>query len=112
MVFEGLIDRDENLAFRGRVARSWEIYEEAYFYVNERAATARWGKVETPQLATFLRKELLSETPPWQHIQSVDLIPAEKTVCTVWIDDGGEKKAISLEIDAPPRIHIVMVWIP
>jgi ABC-type transport system substrate-binding protein len=108
MVFEGLIDRDENLAFRGRVARSWKIYEEAYFYVNERAATARWGKVETPQLATFLRKELLSEAPSWQHIRSVDLIPAEEAVRTVWIDDGGQKKAISLEIDAPPRIHIVM----
>ena len=35
MVFEGLIDRDEELRFRGRLARSWRIYEEAFFYVNE-----------------------------------------------------------------------------
>ncbi|MFH1954945.1 MAG: peptide ABC transporter substrate-binding protein, partial [Pseudomonadota bacterium] len=34
MVFEGLIDRDEDLRFRGRLATSWEIYEEAFFYVN------------------------------------------------------------------------------
>ena len=34
MVFEGLIDRDEDLLLRGRLAESWKIYEEAYFYVN------------------------------------------------------------------------------
>jgi ABC-type transport system substrate-binding protein len=32
LVFEGLIDRDENLRFRGRVAASWRITAEAYFY--------------------------------------------------------------------------------
>ena len=36
LVFEGLLDRDENLHFRGRLARSWEIYEEAYFYVRNK----------------------------------------------------------------------------
>jgi len=37
MVFEGLIDRDEELRFRGRVASSWDIHEKAYFYMNEEA---------------------------------------------------------------------------
>ena len=32
LVFEGLIDRDENLQFRGRVAKDWNIYEHAYFF--------------------------------------------------------------------------------
>jgi len=36
-VFDGLIDRDEELKFRGRLAKSWEIYEEASFYVNPQA---------------------------------------------------------------------------
>ena len=36
-VFEGLIDRDENLRFRGRVAQSWEVTEEAFFFVNDAA---------------------------------------------------------------------------
>ena len=34
MVYEGLIDRDENLHFRGRLAHSWEVSEIAFFYVN------------------------------------------------------------------------------
>ncbi|MGD9022181.1 MAG: peptide ABC transporter substrate-binding protein, partial [Deltaproteobacteria bacterium] len=33
LVFEGLIDRDEELQFRGRLATSWEIHEEAFFCV-------------------------------------------------------------------------------
>ncbi len=30
-VFEGLIDRDRDLSYRGRLATSWRIYEEAFF---------------------------------------------------------------------------------
>ena len=29
LVFEGLIDRDEELRFRGRLATSWDVFEEA-----------------------------------------------------------------------------------
>ncbi|MGD2271873.1 MAG: hypothetical protein PVI06_15835, partial [Desulfobacterales bacterium] len=36
-VFEGLIDRDEELRYRGRLATDWHIYEEAYFYINPSA---------------------------------------------------------------------------
>ncbi len=35
LVFEGLVDRDENLNFRGRLAKSWKIYEEAYLWTKE-----------------------------------------------------------------------------
>ena len=44
MVFEGLLDRDEDLSFRGRLARSWKVYEEAYFYVD--------GSIHVPGLLT------------------------------------------------------------
>ncbi|HDZ90236.1 MAG TPA: peptide ABC transporter substrate-binding protein, partial [Deltaproteobacteria bacterium] len=33
LVFDSLIDRDEELRFRGRLAESRNISEEAYFYV-------------------------------------------------------------------------------
>src|SRR5262245_62201401 len=36
LVFEGLIDRDLDLSFRGKVAESWRIYEEAYLYADDR----------------------------------------------------------------------------
>ena len=37
LVFDGLIDLDDNLRYRGRLATGWEIHEEAYFYVNASA---------------------------------------------------------------------------
>ncbi len=33
LVFEGLLDRDENLNLRGRLAKSWDLYEEAFFWI-------------------------------------------------------------------------------
>ncbi len=36
LVFEGLIDRDEDLNFRGRLAKSWEIYEEASLSIEQK----------------------------------------------------------------------------
>ncbi len=44
-VFDGLIDRDEDLRFRGRLAESWEVYEEAYFFLNQKAPI--YGQVVT-----------------------------------------------------------------
>jgi len=44
LVFEGLLDYDENLNFRPRLATSWEIYEEAYFYLNDEAIVPGLGK--------------------------------------------------------------------
>lgn len=55
-VFEGLIDRDENLRYRGRVARSWEILEEAYFNINERAEVPGHGKAPLRELLSLLQK--------------------------------------------------------
>ena len=46
LVFEGLIDYDENLRFRGRLATSWEIHEEAFFCVNEDAFVPKAGKLD------------------------------------------------------------------
>ena len=55
MVFEGLIDRDENLNFRGRLARSWEIYEEAFFSINESADIPGLGKAGPEETMQHLR---------------------------------------------------------
>jgi hypothetical protein len=37
LVFDGLIDLDENLRYRGRLATGWEVHEEAYFFINASA---------------------------------------------------------------------------
>lgn len=48
-IFEGLLDLDENLNLRGRLAAGWRVYEEAYFYVNVQKAVAS-GERSLPQV--------------------------------------------------------------
>jgi len=106
LVFEGLIDRDENLQFRGRVAKSWKIYEHAYFYVNPETATARWGKLDAPALLVNLRKILNTRDPQWRHVTAVDLLPAETLTRTMQVKDGDTDRSVTLKAAAPPRIRI------
>ncbi len=54
LVFEGLIDRDRDLSYRGRLAESWRIFEVAYLAVDE---TQRFPD-GTPVGAEALRRRL------------------------------------------------------
>ncbi|UCF73812.1 MAG: peptide ABC transporter substrate-binding protein, partial [Deltaproteobacteria bacterium] len=63
MVFEGLIDRDEDLSFRGRLAQSWQIYEEAFFYVNEKADVPGLGKAAAKEVAELLKRAKAGDLP-------------------------------------------------
>jgi ABC-type transport system substrate-binding protein len=82
-VFEGLIDRDEDLNFRGRLAKTWEIYEEAYFYINAGADIPNRARLN-PQaiidlLKNYKQKKHLSSPALKQtldNIRSISLIPS------------------------------------
>ena len=108
LVFEGLIDRDENLQFRGRVAHRWKIYEHAFFYINDHAATARWGLIDPSVLVSKLRTALDPGTSEWQHVKTVDLLPPEEITHTVSIGEGEKTKSITLRAKAPQRVRIVL----
>ncbi len=108
LVFEGLIDRDENLQFRGRVAHSWKIYEHAFFYINENAATARWGRLDPSGLVSHLRTALDPRTAEWQHVKAVDLLPPEDITHTFSTQEGGEIRTVVLRAKAPQRVRIVL----
>ena len=108
LVFEGLIDRDENLQFRGRVAHRWKIYEHAFFYINDHAATARWGLIDSSVLVSKLRTALDPGTSEWQHVKTVDLLPPEEITHTVSIGKGEKTKSITLRAKAPQRVRIVL----
>jgi ABC-type transport system substrate-binding protein len=106
LVFEGLIDRDADLQFRGRVAKSWKIYEHAYFYVNPQAVTARWGKLDAPTLVKKLRRAIDARDPQWRHVTAVDLLPAETITRDFPVKNGPTEHSVTLRAQAPPRIRI------
>ena len=63
LVFEGLIDYNEDLRFRGRLARSWKIYEEAFFYVNEDASIPSIGKAGAGEIIELLKRAKRGSLP-------------------------------------------------
>jgi ABC-type transport system substrate-binding protein len=117
-VFEGLIDRDEDLRFRGRLATSWKVYEEAYFYVNHSAAIPKQGRLNAKQILDFLRRAAKKDTlAPAQlgaslaNIQEISLLAPKKFSVDRKIEDpanGGNKKEIKIAVSAPARIKLVL----
>jgi ABC-type transport system substrate-binding protein len=112
-VFEGLIDRDEDLSFRGRLATTWNIYEEAYFYINATADIPNLGRL-SPQaivelLQNFKQKENLSPPKLKQtvdNISSISLIPPHTYTLTKLNRTPSEGKKtidIKISVSAPAR---------
>jgi len=111
-VFEGLLDRDEDLRLRGRLAKSWRIYEIAYFYLNERAGAGDAGttverlrrlKEQTSQLPAGVVRTL-------DNIDNISVVPARHFFVDKPIrgDDGAMVGPVRIEVSAPPRIKLEM----
>jgi len=118
MVFDGLIDRDEELRFRGRLAKSWEVYEEAFFYVNTKADIPKVGKVGAREVVELLQKTKAGYAPTspevkasLDNVREISIIPAREFFVT-----GREKKAkegqqeieVKIKVTAPSRIKLVL----
>ena len=81
LVFEGLIDRDKDLSFRGRLATSWRVYEEAYFVprpggpgaeeIRSQLERARDGSVRNGQ-SSFEKVEVV---PPAEEEETIRTPP-------------------------------------
>lgn len=110
LVFEGLIDRDENLRLRGRVAESWEITEEAFFVVDPqgpegppevlaRLEAARRAPPSSPQLAAALA-----------NIRAAELLAPQRLAATRSLPEpsGSGKRAVQVEAQVPARIKLTL----
>jgi len=114
-VFEGLIDRDKDLRLRGRLARSWDIFEVAYFYVNE-AAAVPGNRPNTPQAILDLLREAgqRSGQLPAPVSRSIDNIrkisltaPSAYSVTRAMRGaDGTDGKPVEIRVAAPARIRL------
>ncbi|MDX1708176.1 MAG: ABC transporter substrate-binding protein [Desulfobacterales bacterium] len=115
-VFEGLIDRDEELRFRGRLATSWKITEEAFFYINAVAEVPGLGQADPQAVVALLQNARQKRSPhPAQlqktldNIETVSLLPArtfrvreQKKESA----DGQKTQTIGLTVAAPARIKL------
>jgi ABC-type transport system substrate-binding protein len=115
-VFEGLIDRDEELRFRGRLATSWDIYEEAFFYVNEAAVIPDLDQA-SPQAIIDLILAARNQSASYaealrqtlENIVALSLIPARTARVSEQIEDPSDAqktKKIDVTVSAPARIRL------
>ena len=116
LVFEGLLDYDENLNFRPRLATSWEIYEEAYFYLNEEAIVPGVGRTGTQGLARLIkearslhsdRKDPFSQS--LANIEKVEILPSRQYLRQLSeTAQDGKKTKVNLRISAPERMKLTL----
>jgi ABC-type transport system substrate-binding protein len=114
-VFEGLIDRDQELRFRGRLAKSWKIYEEAFFYINEKASIPRVGKAGAPEVVKLLKRARGGYVPisaqvktSLDNIREIVIIPAREFLVTRQEKKGAGKTATRIRVMAPDRIKLIL----
>ncbi len=118
MVFEGLIDRDEQLRFRGRLSTSWNVFEEAFFYVNESFSIPGLGKASPQEVADYIKEAKKKGDETWpglkdslDSIAEISVIPPRNfSVIRHEKDTNKEKKNkdIKISITAPARIKLVL----
>ncbi len=115
-VFEGLIDYDENLRFRGRLATSWKVHEEAFFYVNESFAIPGLGHPNALQVVDFLqaaKQKKMPSSPGLQatldNITEISVRPPRDYALNKHLkDSAGNKKTVRFDISPPPGIKLVL----
>jgi len=109
LVFEGLLDYDRNLKFRGRLATSWNIHEEGYFYVNDAVDIPGIGRADAGKVLEVIQAARHTRSPAraLASIEAVELVPAsKKKIKLTEVLSGGKKVEVKIHIDAPPRIKL------
>jgi ABC-type transport system substrate-binding protein len=118
-VFEGLIDRDEDLNWRGRLATSWDISEEAYFVVNPKDGRT------AEEIVALLRSEKGTRADEksvlgacLRNIETVEVLPAETLARTVKESPPGaegekegearERVQVTVTVERPPRVKLTL----
>jgi len=116
LVFEGLIDRDRDLSWRGRVAESWEIYEVASFYVNDRMPPAGAGSASAGDIASLIKRARAGELPldketraALKNIKKVESFPAGKRAEKIPVPGAGDpRQVLEVRLNAPPGIRLTL----
>jgi ABC-type transport system substrate-binding protein len=114
LVFEGLLDRDQNLRLRGRLATSWEIYEEAYFCVNDTVEVPGLEKGTEEEVLRYLERAKAGDLPvdsklraSLDNITEIAVVPP-KEFLVIQPVKGKETETLKIRVQAPARIKLTL----
>jgi len=108
MVFEGLIDRDDQLRYRGRVARDWQISEVVYFYVNPARTPPTGSGADGKSVLAWLQQQQSAGTPELKSVTAMDLLPAQVLKTNRQFTIEGTKQTVRITATAPARIQLTL----
>jgi ABC-type transport system substrate-binding protein len=109
LVFEGLIDRNLDLTFRGRVAESWRIFEEAYLFVDEAVRLGDGTPARPDTLLARLRAAQAAGAPALRQVQAVEALAAETMTVEVAPPSAGPTtRPVAVTVRRPPRIKFTL----
>ena len=116
LAFEGLIDRDLDLSFRGRVAESWQILEEAYLYADETERLPDGAPATPAAIVARLQAAQARGAPELRAVEAMAILPAETT--TVQIAPPGPPRrpgaptppaaSVPVTVRRPPRVKFTL----
>ncbi|MFB3143895.1 MAG: ABC transporter substrate-binding protein [Candidatus Methylomirabilales bacterium] len=114
LVFEGLIDRDFDLSFRGRLAESWEIFEEAYLVVDQTQQLPNGSRATTDELLRYLERGRVAGDPALRLVQKIEMVPGQSRVEQIKVAAPGPKsgkpvkRGVEVKVHQPPRLRFTL----
>lgn len=113
LVFEGLIDRDLDLSFRGRLAESWQILEEAYLFADETQRLPDGTPVTPEALLARLRAAQVAGSPALRAVEAMVILPGETSAVQIAPPaparrPGPPAATIPVAVRRPPRIKFTL----
>ncbi len=114
-VFEGLLDLDENLNLRGRLATDWQISEQAYLAVNAHHRFPDGTEVTGARLFQKIQSvwKTGADEGLTSYIQSMELLPATTQKVTVSLllpqaEGRPQLKDVSVTVHVPERVAFTL----
>jgi len=111
LVFEGLLDLDENLNLRGRLATDWQITEQAYLFANPARQLPDGAPATGEELLRHLQRVLRGDRFPElkKKVREIRLIPPDTRTVKIPVpkapgDTSTKRFEVDLTFTYPQRI--------
>ncbi|MBT5027095.1 MAG: peptide ABC transporter substrate-binding protein, partial [Nitrospina sp.] len=112
LVFDGLIDLDQNLKYRPRLAESWTQFEEAILTLNTAAFLPGGSIVQTVQDWPDTLLTALQDNKAWtKNLRAIEVIPGKTEQGEVVLPPVNSKdkpEKIPYTVHQPPRLKFTL----
>jgi ABC-type transport system substrate-binding protein len=108
LVFEGLIDRDLDLAFRGRLAESWRIFAEVTLLVDDRLTLPGGTPATAQNLLQRLTRARTEGVAALRRVERLEILPARARPETVELPAAAGGARGPVTVARPARLRFTL----